>query len=160
MNTTTTTAENILTAARRLEILKTRNLDYLGLGPSQAHAIVIIATSPGISQSRLAEKMGIDSSTTSKLVTKLLRAQLAKKVRSTTDHRVFGLIPTDLANVSLRSYRIEIEALETVVNYGFSPGDTEQFNKLLRRTSATIQHVLDLPDGELFPPLFDIPFPK
>jgi len=153
-------AQTLMMAARRLETLKAKNLEFLGIGPGQMQAIVVIIGNPGICQAYLARLLKLDKSTVNRIVNKLIRAELVKKIPSTTDARVQGLIPTNLAKVSQRFYRDEMASLDLIVTYGFDPAEKQQFNKLLARTSATIQHVLDLPFNEVFPPLFDIPIPK
>lgn len=153
-------AQELMLAARRLETLKAKNLQFLGIGPGQMQAIITIIAEPGICQSQLARQMRVDKSTVNRIVNKLIIAQLVKKSPSPTDARVQGLIPTNLAKVSQKFFVEEMPYLDMIVTYQFSPQEQAQFNNLLRRTSATIQHVLDLPHNEVFPPHFDIPIPK
>lgn len=148
-------SQALVLAARRLETLKAIRLEFLGIGPGQMQAIVVIIASPGICQADLARRLKMDKSTVNRIVNKLVRAKLVKKTRSQTDRRVQGLVPTNLAKVSQKFYSQELPDLDQIVTYGFSPGEKEQFNDLLRRASATIQYVLDLPPSEVFPPLFE-----
>ena len=142
-------------AARRLETLKAIRLEFLGIGPGQMQAIIVIIASPGICQADLARRLKMDKSTVNRIVNKLARAQLVEKIPSRTDRRIQGLVPTNLAKVSQKFYIRELPDLDQIVTYGFSPQELAQFNDLLSRASATIQLVLDLPPSEVFPPLFE-----
>ena len=148
-------ALRLIVTARQLETLQAARLEFLGIGPGQLQAIIVIIASPGICQADVARRLKMDKSTANRIVNKLLRAKLVEKIQSRTDRRIQGLIPTNLAKVSQKFYLQEVPDLDEIITYGFSPPEKKQFNDLLSRASATIQHVLDLPPNEVFPPLFE-----
>jgi len=153
-------AKTLMLVARQLQTLKNRNLEFYGLGPTQRQLLLLIARNPGLSQSQLPHLLKIDKSSACTLVRKLQQLDLITKRPSLTDHRTNVLYPTNMAKVCAKTFAEEPAYLDTVVTYDFSPAETEQFDKLMRRTSAVIQHVLDLPPGTEFPPFFVRPLPS
>ncbi len=153
-------AQSLAIASRRLEILKARYLEFFGIGPAQRQVLLLIIANPGIPQSYLARMLKKDKSTINRLVKKLGHARLVTKMVSRTDRRHLALFPTNIAKVSGKMFSEETSYLDTIIAHGLSTAEVEQLDNLLRRTSAIIQHVLDLPPGEVFPPLFEPLIPR
>ena len=147
-------AGSLMIAARRLQTLKDRTFEFYGIGRSQRQVLLLVVANPGITQARLARLLKLDRSTVNLLVRKLKRARMVTIEPSDLDRRCRAIIPTNLARTCCTAFDEEQPYLEAIVTHDFSSAEREQFHNLLRRASAVIQHVLDLPPGEEFPPLF------
>ncbi len=153
-------AESLMIAARRLQTLKDRTFEFYGIGRTQRQVLLLVVANPGITQARLARLLKLDRSTVNLLVRKLKRAGMAKIEPSNLDRRCRAIVPTNLARTCCMAFDEEQPYLEAIVTHDFSLAENEQFHNLLSRASAVIQHVLDLPPGEEFPPLFAPHFPQ
>lgn len=159
-NPSQNSAGALLLAARRLQTLKDRIFEFYGIGRTQRQVLLLVVANPGITQARLARLMQLDRSTVNLLVRKLRRSRMVTTAPSELDRRCRAIKATNLAKTCCTAFDDEQPYLETIVTYDFSELEKEQFHNLLRRASAVIQHVLDLPPNEEFPPLFESHFPQ
>jgi len=154
------TAELLMLAARRLETLKDHTFTFYGIGRTQRRVLILVADKPGITQAQLAWMLKLDRSTVNLLVRKLVATRMVKTEPSRMDRRSRALFTTNMGGICAKAFEEERPYLETVVTHDFSPEECAQFDNFLRRASAVIQHVLDLPPGAEFPPLSPPPFPQ
>ena len=103
----------------------------LGLTPSEAGVIRIIARAPDMTQRELADQLGATQSRVVALVDGLERKGLAARTRSTTDRRVQHLDLTEAGRALLPRLRTAAEAQEAAITDGLSPEQVEQLYALL-----------------------------
>jgi DNA-binding MarR family transcriptional regulator len=108
----------------------------LGLTPSEAGVVRIIAGTPDLTQRELADVLGATQSRVVALVDGLERKGLATRTRSTTDRRVQHVDLTPAGRALLPRLRSAAEAQETALTDGLTPTQVEQLYTLLGELSA------------------------
>ena len=108
----------------------------LGLTPSEAGVIRIIARTPDVTQRELADQLGATQSRVVALVDGLERKGLAARTRSVTDRRVQHLALTEPGRALLPRLRTAAEAQEAAITDGLSEREVEQLYALLRDLST------------------------
>jgi DNA-binding MarR family transcriptional regulator len=79
-----------------------RTLTPIDIGPAQYSVLVVIAANPGLSQSDLADRLGIERARLVRLLDKLERRGLTQRLNSRTDRRSHALRLTRDGHNTLR----------------------------------------------------------
>lgn len=108
----------------------------LGITPSEAGVIRIIARTPDVTQKQLADHVGATQSRVVALIDGLERKGLATRTRSATDRRIQHLELTDPGRALLPRLRTAAEAQETAITDGLSHRQVEQLYTLLTDLST------------------------
>jgi DNA-binding MarR family transcriptional regulator len=108
----------------------------LGITPSEAGVIRIIARTPDVTQRELANQLGATQSRVVALVDDLERKGLATRTRSTTDRRVQHLALTDQGRALMPRLRTAAEAQEASITNGLSEREVEELYMLLSALST------------------------
>lgn len=109
----------------------------LGVTPSEAGVIRIVARDPGISQRELADKLGAVQSRIVALVDRLEKAGYVSRTRSITDRRMQQLALTETGHTLLTGLRHAADAQEAQLTHGLSEPQTTALCELLATLSAT-----------------------
>jgi DNA-binding MarR family transcriptional regulator len=107
----------------------------LGVTPSEAGVIRIVARSPGISQRALADKLGSVQSRVVALIDRLEAAGLVSRTRSTSDRRLQQLDLTDAGRSLLGGLRRAAETQEAQLTAGLTEGQKATLRELLSALS-------------------------
>jgi DNA-binding MarR family transcriptional regulator len=108
----------------------------LGLTPSEAGVVRILAGTPGLTQRELADLLGATQSRVVALVDGLERKGLATRTRSTTDRRAQHVDLTPAGRALLPRLRSAAEAQEAALTDGLTRPQVEQLYSLLGELSA------------------------
>ena len=108
----------------------------LGITPSEAGVIRVIARTPDVTQKELADQLGAAQSRVVALIDGLERKGLATRTRSATDRRVQHLDLTEPGRALLPSLRKAAETQEAAITDGLSRDQVEQLYTLLSDLSA------------------------
>ena len=108
----------------------------LGITPSEAGVIRIIARNPDVTQRELADRLGATQSRVVALVDGLEHKGLAVRTRSTTDRRVQHLDLTERGRELLPRLRTAAQAQEAAITDGLTAGQVEQLYGLLSDLST------------------------
>jgi DNA-binding MarR family transcriptional regulator len=103
----------------------------LGVTPSEAGVIRIIAREPGTSQSGLAERLGIGQSRVVAILDRLEGAGLTTRTRRPGDRRVQEVALTDPGRELAGRLRQAAEAQESALTAGLDDADRERLAELL-----------------------------
>jgi MarR family transcriptional regulator, transcriptional regulator for hemolysin len=88
-----------------------RRLKYLGVSQASWMTIAVAAKAPGpLSQSELADRLGVEGATMVAMVDRLVRAGLVMREPSTTDRRVKRVVLTQAGNLLYDKVRAEAAA--------------------------------------------------
>ncbi|MCI1969021.1 MarR family winged helix-turn-helix transcriptional regulator [Clostridium luticellarii] len=82
---------------RRSQIFYTEHLQKLGISSGQFMYIVCICDNPGYTQDELSQRLIIDKSTVTKVLSQLEAMGFIIKTKSSNDRRAFNIFPTDKA---------------------------------------------------------------
>jgi DNA-binding MarR family transcriptional regulator len=104
-----------------------------GVTPSEAGVIRIIAREPGMSQSGLAQRLGIGQSRLVALLDRLEDAGLVVRVRRAGDRRVQEVGLTDAGRETAARLRRAAETQEAELTAGLDDADRERLAELLAR---------------------------
>lgn len=109
-----------------------RSVGDLGVSPGRVGVLVLIDANPGITQSRLAEAVGLDRSTLVPVLDGLERRGLMDRRRG-QDRRTNGLWLTTAGRHLLRRVKHRIFAHERMMAAGLSVKERERLVALLAR---------------------------
>jgi len=112
-----------------------QNTRDLGVSPSEAGVVRIIARNPGMSQRLLADRLGAVQSRVVALVDRLEQAGYVTRTRGTTDRRTQLLDLTDSGRELLASLRFAAEGQEAALTAGLSDEQRTQLHDLLATMS-------------------------
>lgn len=112
-----------------------RTVGDLGISPGRFGVLVLVDANPGITQSRLAEAVGLDRSTLVPVLDGLERRELLER-RQGTDRRTNGLWLTPKGKRFLARVKRRIEAHEERLLTGLSAKERDQLVSLLSRLRA------------------------
>ena len=93
----------------------------------------VIAANPGLSQSRLAEAMGVDRSTIVKVISQLQRRGLVERIGAADDGRRYCLHPTPHGWTALRRMEAAVLAHEQAFTAVLSADERQMLISLLSR---------------------------
>ncbi len=93
----------------------------------------VIAANPGLSQSRLAEAMGVDRSTVVKVVRQLDRRGLIERTASPLDGRSYCLRPSPRGRIAIERMETNILRHEQDIASGLTADEQQTLVRLLTR---------------------------
>jgi len=143
--TSTDLPPNLARLARQMQTLKAQYLDHLGIGTGQALILAKIYSRYGITQTQLCQMLGLDKSTVTRGVNRLVEAGYVEKRCNPSDRRSHQLLSTNMARVFGPQFDLADQSLMKALIIDFSDEDIEQFGIFLRRASANVHHVLHSP---------------
>lgn len=112
-----------------------RSVGTLGITPGRAGMLLLIDSNPGLSQSRLAEAIGLDRSTLVPILDDLERRDLVER-RPGVDRRTNGLALTAAGRRFLVALRRQVGEHEDRIAARLTPNEREQLLDLLARLAA------------------------
>lgn len=107
----------------------------LGISPGRVGMLVLVEANPGLSQSRLAQAVGLDRSTLVPVLDELERRALLER-RSGPDRRTNGLWLTPRGKRFLTGVKRRVAQHERPFLARLSPAEREQLLSLLTRLAA------------------------
>ncbi len=116
-----------------------RTVAIENLTPGLCGMLQVIAANPGLSQSRLAEAMGVDRSTIVKVVKQLDAAGVIERIGSPSDRRSNCLYPSPRGLEAVRQMEKEIVRHEGEVAAGLSAAERDMLIALLSRVYRQAQ---------------------
>ncbi len=123
--------------ARAAEIFA-EQIRPLGLTPSEAGVIRIIARTPKLTQRQLAERLGTAPSRVVALVDGLERKGLATRTRGESDRRAHCLELTDAGRAMLGELRTAAEAQEATITAALSARQRLDLGEILAELSSSL----------------------
>jgi DNA-binding MarR family transcriptional regulator len=126
---------------RQMQRLLARHGIHLG----QERMVFELAESPGITQSALATRLGVEQPTVAKAVARLRRQELLTVGRDERDARATRLYLTDKGSELLAPIVACWRSLEERMGRGLSPHEYEQLRALLARCTDNLAE--GAPDG-------------
>lgn len=111
----------------------TRTVGGVGIRPAQFAAMVIIAANPGLTQSALAQTMGIDRSAAVGLIDALEGGGWVERVPSPSDRRSYSIMITDSGRTMLARLKQLVREHEQRVSAPLSPAERALLMEFLRR---------------------------
>jgi len=120
-------------AASRVQVLGERDLEPLGITPREYSVLAVLAERSPLSQTQVAEILGLDRTTILKLGAALDRKRLVVRQRDTNDARAYAVALTP-AGDRLRAEAFELLlACEARFLTPLKPNEREQLHNLLAR---------------------------
>lgn len=110
-----------------------RTVADVGVRPAQFAAMVIIAANPGLTQSALANTMGIDRSAAVGLIDALEGGGWVERVPSQSDRRSYSIMITDGGRTMLARLKQLVREHDQRVGAPLSPAERALLMELLRR---------------------------
>jgi MarR family transcriptional regulator for hemolysin len=99
-----------------------RRLKYLGVSQASWMTIAVAAKAPGpLSQSELADGLGVEGATMVAMVDRLVKAGFVVREPSTTDRRVKRVVLTPAGNLLYGKVRAEAAAFRSALLAGIEP---------------------------------------
>jgi DNA-binding MarR family transcriptional regulator len=122
-------------AASRVQALGERDLAPLGITPREYSVLAVLAEHSPLSQTQLAEILGLDRTTILKLGASLARKRLVVRERDANDARAYAVALTP-AGDRLRGEALEVLlACEAQFLTPLSPKERQQLHDLLARVT-------------------------
>jgi DNA-binding MarR family transcriptional regulator len=106
--------------------------------PGRFGLLVLIRANPGLSQSRLAEAIGLDRSSLVPALDKLEREKLVERHSSTADRRANGIWLTAHGNALVTRMQQRVKAHEARLLRGFSATEKVRLIALLERVRENL----------------------
>lgn len=110
-----------------------RTVAELDVRPAQYAALSLVVANPGMSQSTLAQAMGIDRSGAVALIDALEEKGLAMRVQSPADRRTHAIMPTRAGENMLEELRVRVREHDRRVTAKLSSEERDLLVGLLRR---------------------------
>jgi DNA-binding MarR family transcriptional regulator len=114
-------------------------MEAFGLKGMHAGFLRNIGEEPGISQDRLAQRIGVDKSNIARQAAFLEEEGFLRREPSKSDKRVLCLYPTDKTLALLPGLLENMEQSERALLAGLTEQEAEQFAALLRRICAAAE---------------------
>jgi MarR family transcriptional regulator for hemolysin len=116
-----------------------RRLKYLGVSQASWMTIAVAAKAPGpLSQSELADGLGVEGATMVAMVDRLVKAGFVVREPSTTDRRVKRVVLTPAGNLLYDKVRAEAAAFRKALLTGIDPKKLLIATELLEGLRGTI----------------------
>jgi len=148
--TPTDLPRNLARLARQMQTLNAQYLNHLGIGTGQALILSKIFSSIEINQTHLCGMLGLDKSTVTQAVNRLVEAGYVEKRRNPADRRCHRLMSTNMARVFGPQFELADKSLMNALIIDFNEEEIEQFGIFLRRASANVHIVLHSPPVNRF----------
>jgi MarR family transcriptional regulator for hemolysin len=119
-----------------------RRLKYLGVSQASWMTIAVAAKSPTpLSQSELADRLGVEGATMVAMVDRLVKAGLVFREPSTTDRRVKRVVLTEAGNLLYEKVRTEAAAFRKELLARMEPKNLLVATELLEGLQSIIDRV-------------------
>lgn len=116
-----------------------RRLKHLGVSQASWMTIAVAAKAIGpLSQSELADRLGVEGATMVAMVDRLVKAGLVVRELSTTDRRVKRVVLTEAGNLLYDKVRAEAGAFRTELLANVDPQHLRVATELLERLQGLI----------------------
>jgi DNA-binding MarR family transcriptional regulator len=112
-----------------------RAADGLGVSPGRFGMLILVEANPGVSQSRLAQEIGLDRSTLVAILDALEDAQLVER-RAGEDRRSNGLWLTRRGKAVVQKMKARVAEHEARVAARLTAAEQRRLLELLRRLAA------------------------
>ena len=109
-----------------------------GFNLRELRVLRIICDNPGVSFADIAKMTGLEKSLTSRLIQKLLKADMIERENSTQDARVFMLNPTEQGCEIRKKAREVSNRLEAILTDPLTTTEMEQLKNYLERLGAWV----------------------
>jgi DNA-binding MarR family transcriptional regulator len=109
-----------------------------GLHAGQEALLLVIWAHPGLRQAALAERLGVEPPTVSRMLERLERAGLVQRKRDANDGRLWRIHPTPRSRLLEASVRRGTEELEQQVRAALGESGGEQLRRLLLATTDAL----------------------
>jgi len=114
-------------------------MKFIGVTPGEFGLLTIIKNNPGIHQKALTKLYGLDKSTLSYAVDRLVDRGWISRQRNPEDGRYFGLRLTKAGQAKARLATVHIEAQEGLMDTVLKKGEREDLLDMLRRISKVLK---------------------
>jgi MarR family transcriptional regulator for hemolysin len=129
-------------SARSWRLALDRRLKHLGVSQASWLTIAVIArASAALSQSEIAEKLGVEGATMVAMIDRLVKAGLVTRVPSMTDRRVKQVALTENGTLLYDSVKAEADTFRRELLAKIDPARLNSATELLER----LQAILDRP---------------
>jgi len=112
------------------------HLKHRDITPGQLGLLVLIAGNPGVSQTALAQEIGVERSTLGEFIDRFESRQIVERRRVATDRRIHAIHLTVKGQQFLEQVLPEVEAHEREFNKPLSAQETRTLVHLLKRLAA------------------------
>jgi len=110
----------------------------IGVTPSEFGLLTIVGANPGINQKTLTKLYGLDKSTLSYAVNRLMDRKWINRRRNAEDGRYFGLWLTKVGQNKAELSTTSIEAQECLMDTVLEVGEREQLLNMLMRITTIL----------------------
>jgi MarR family transcriptional regulator, organic hydroperoxide resistance regulator len=132
-------AETLLGFARALRARQAVLLAAHGLHPGQDALLVRLWQQPGLRQVDLAEQLGVEAPTITRMVHRLERGGLVERRRDPDDGRTLRIHPTPRARLLEVMVRRTWSDLDEQLIAALGPGDAERFRRLAQEATVALE---------------------
>lgn len=132
-------SSTLLALARALRVRQGLALAPHGLHPGQDTLMVAIWDSPGLGQSALAERLGVEPPTITRMVRRLERAGLLDRRHDPDDARGRTVHPTPRSRLLEASVRRSVEEIGAEVERALGPEASGRLSDLAARATAVLR---------------------
>lgn len=109
-----------------------------GLHPGQDTLLAVVWAEPGLRQVTLADRLGVEPATVSRVVERLERGGLLERRRDPHDARLWRIHPTPRSRLLEAMVRRNWRELEDAIVAALGPADAEQLGRLLSATASAL----------------------
>jgi DNA-binding MarR family transcriptional regulator len=136
--TATSLTESLLTFARALRARQASLLAAHGLHPGQDALLVALWRQPGLRQTDLADQLGVEPPTITRMIRRLERGGLVERRRDPDDGRTLRIHPTPRARVLEAMVRRAWSDLDGELIAALGAPETERFRRLAQTASRSL----------------------
>ncbi len=116
-----------------------KKMKTIGVSPGEFGLLTIVKANPGVNQKALTQLYGLDKSTLSYAVNRLIDRQWISSKRDPDDGRYFGLWLTKVGMIKAGRATAYIEAQEDLMDTVLNKGERQQLLSMLVRISAVLK---------------------
>lgn len=109
-----------------------------GLHPGQDTLLTLVWGEPGLRQSALADRLGVEPPTVSRMIARLERGGLIERRRDPHDARLWRIHPTPRSRLLEATVRRSWGELDEAVAAALGPAGTEQLTRLLSEAAEAL----------------------
>ncbi len=110
-----------------------------GLHAGQDALLLLVWDQPGLRQAALAQRLGVEPPTVSRMLERLERAGLVQRRRDPHDGRLWRIHPTPRSRLLEASVRRGTEEMEQAVRLALGAPGSDQLRALLQSATAALQ---------------------
>ena len=118
--------------------LELSDYESLASGAGQARILEFVLNNPGIRQIVVTDHLGLDSTTVSQAVRRLVECHYLERERDPRDRRRYLLRPGAAARSLKKLFRYAVEDRGEIMLKGLTPDDHMSLKRLLSRVAANI----------------------